>query len=145
MSQVQCRVSLAALAEDPYPILRKLQQEEPVSWIEELHLWLVTRRADVVDILRDPVTFTVASSESLLEDNLGTTMLSTDGEAQQRTEAFKVVSTGAVLLLGLLGGVFGLLKVDTWTKGYYTKRLFIGLPLAILGLFGLLALLVAQR
>ena len=41
------RVRLADLARNPYPVLKRLQQEEPVSWIEELQLWFVTRRADV--------------------------------------------------------------------------------------------------
>src|SRR5262249_7730559 len=48
---------------------------------------------------------------------------------QERRERFAVVGVGAGSLLGLIGLVFGLLKVDTWTKGYYTKRLFIGVPL----------------
>jgi cytochrome P450 len=72
------------LARNPYSILKQLQQEEPVSWIEELNLWFITRRADIIDILLDPATFTVASSESLLEDTIGATMLSTDGKGQQR-------------------------------------------------------------
>ena len=53
-----------------------------------------------------------------------------------------MVGVGAVSILGLVGLVFALLKVDTATKGYYTKRLFIGVPLAILGFFGLYAMLV---
>jgi len=44
-------------------------------------------------------------------------------------------------VLGLLGLVFGLLKVDTWTRGYYSKPLFLGVPAAIIGLGTLLALL----
>lgn len=32
-----------------------------------------------------------------------------------------------------LAGVLGLIKIDTATKGYYTKRLFIGVPAAIIG------------
>ena len=35
---------------------------------------------------------------------------------------------------------YGLLKVDTWTKGYYTKRLFLGVPAAIIGFVALAAL-----
>jgi hypothetical protein len=31
-------------------------------------------------------------------------------------------------IIGMIGLVFGLLKVDTATKGYYSKRLFIGVP-----------------
>ncbi|WP_146589429.1 hypothetical protein [Posidoniimonas polymericola] len=50
--------------------------------------------------------------------------------------------TGAVLLL--LGGVFGLLKLDEATKGYYTKRLFIGVPAAIIGVLLLAVVLEAM-
>ncbi len=60
-------------------------------------------------------------------------------EASQRQERFAFVGLGATGVLGLLGMAWGLLKVDTWTKGYYTKRLFIGVPLAIVGTFGLYA------
>ena len=34
-----------------------------------------------------------------------------------------------------------MLKLDTATKGYYTKRLFIGVPAAIIGAVTLLAVL----
>ena len=60
--------------------------------------------------------------------------------AYRRHERFAVVGVGAASILGLLGGVWGLLKIDTATKGYYTKRLFLGVPLGILGAFGLLVL-----
>jgi hypothetical protein len=66
-------------------------------------------------------------------------------ETRERTEGFKVVGVGAVLLLGLLGSVFGLLKIDTWTKGYYTKRLFIGVPATIIAGFLLAALIAAKH
>jgi hypothetical protein len=49
-----------------------------------------------------------------------------------------VLGVGATSVIGLLGFVFGLLKIDTWTKGYYTKRLFIGVPAMIIGGFMLL-------
>jgi hypothetical protein len=59
-----------------------------------------------------------------------------------RQERFEIVGGWAGGVLGLLGLVFGLLKVDTWTKGYYSKRLFIGVPAAIIGGFALLSLLL---
>ncbi|HEY3392214.1 MAG TPA: hypothetical protein VGK58_05885, partial [Lacipirellulaceae bacterium] len=62
-------------------------------------------------------------------------------QISQRQERFALVGLGATSVLGLLGLAWGLLKVDTWTKGYYTKRLFIGVPLAVIGTFGLYALL----
>jgi hypothetical protein len=61
----------------------------------------------------------------------------------RRQNRFAIVGVGAGSLLGLMGLVFGLLKVDTWTKGYYTKRLFFGVPAAIIGLVGLLIVLNA--
>jgi hypothetical protein len=63
-------------------------------------------------------------------------------DAYQRQERFAVVGVGAGAVLGLLGFCYGLLKVDTWTKGYYTKRLFLGVPAAIIGLGTLLAWIV---
>lgn len=57
----------------------------------------------------------------------------------------RLIAVGALSggTLGLLGVVFGLLKVDTWTKGYYSKRLFLGVPAAIIGLGTLFAFLLA--
>jgi hypothetical protein len=53
--------------------------------------------------------------------------------AYKRQDRFEQVSMGATSVIGLLAFVFGLFKVDTWTKGYYTKRLFIGVPAMIIG------------
>ncbi len=39
---------------------------------------------------------------------------------------------GSALVVACLALAFGLLKVDTWTRGYYTKRLFLGVPAAII-------------
>jgi hypothetical protein len=58
----------------------------------------------------------------------------------RRTVRFAVVGVGAGSVLGLVGLAFGLLKVDTWTRGYYTKRLFLGVPAAIIGLLALLGM-----
>lgn len=63
-----------------------------------------------------------------------------DGLARKSRIGMVGLSAASVLIL--LGGVWGLLKVDTLTKGYYTKRLFLGVPLGILGLFGMYAALV---
>jgi hypothetical protein len=62
-------------------------------------------------------------------------------DASNRKARFAFVGMGAASVLGLLGMVWGLLKVDTATKGYYTKRLFIGVPVAIIG--GVVALLLS--
>ncbi len=47
----------------------------------------------------------------------------------------------AVMALSVLAGIFTLLKIDTWTRGYYTKRLFLGVPAAIIGAIFLLSFL----
>lgn len=44
----------------PYGEYARLRDEEPVRWAEELQAYLVTRHADIVDILRAPETFSSA-------------------------------------------------------------------------------------
>ena len=78
------RVRLETLSRDPYPMLKALQEQEPVSWVAESQAWFVTRRSDCLAILLDSTTFSVASASSLLEDTLGQTMLSTDGMRQRQ-------------------------------------------------------------
>ena len=36
---------------NPYPLFRRLQTEDPVHWDPYLHTWVVTRYADVLDVL----------------------------------------------------------------------------------------------
>ena len=38
---------------DPYPLYRRLREEDPVHWDPYLHSWVVTKYADVVTVLRD--------------------------------------------------------------------------------------------
>jgi cytochrome P450 len=40
-----------AVLADPYPLYRRLRTEHPVYWDPLLHAWVVTRYADVVDVL----------------------------------------------------------------------------------------------
>ena len=39
---------------DPYPLFRRLRNEDPVHWCEPLNGWLITRHDDVMAGLRDP-------------------------------------------------------------------------------------------
>jgi cytochrome P450 len=80
-------VTLDGLSRNPYPIYARLQREEPVSWIESLGMWFVTRRKQVLNILLDEETFTVHSPSSLLEDTFGPMMLSRDGVEHTRLRA----------------------------------------------------------
>lgn len=58
-----------------------------------------------------------------------------------RVESAVILSSFAVLGLAF---VFGLFKIDAWTRGYYTKRLFIGVPAFIIAVGGI-ALLWAMQ
>ncbi|MEQ8210005.1 MAG: hypothetical protein RH917_09255 [Lacipirellulaceae bacterium] len=60
----------------------------------------------------------------------------------ERLDRIFGVTAFAGLTLAIIAGVWGLLWLDTFTRGYYTKRLFLGVPAAIIGgicLIGLIA------
>jgi cytochrome P450 len=42
-----------AVLADPYPLYRRLREEDPVHWDPFLHAWVVTRYADVVTVLHE--------------------------------------------------------------------------------------------
>jgi hypothetical protein len=54
-------------------------------------------------------------------------------DAYARRGKFKLVGVSSAGVFALLFTVWGLLKVDTATKGYYSKWLFVGVPAAIIG------------
>ena len=70
-------------------------------------------------------------------DNATQTLLASWRDYARR-ENVLLVSLAMGAILATLAGVVGLIKLDTYTKGYYTKRLFIGVPAAIIGLVLLL-------
>jgi len=80
-------LTLYQLSDDPYPRLAQLRATTPVAWLPETEMWLVTRHADVVAVLRDPVTFTTDHPGSPIQDIFGRQMLSTDGDEQKRYKA----------------------------------------------------------
>ena len=49
-----------------------------------------------------------------------------------RRDGLVRVGSLAGLVLGVVASVFSLLKIDAWTRGYYSKRLFLGVPAAII-------------
>lgn len=73
-----------ALARDPYPWYAQLRSKEPVSWIQELGMWYVTRYEDVRAILMDDRRFTTASEKSLIFDTFGAQMLTSEGAEHDR-------------------------------------------------------------
>ncbi len=81
---VGASVTLAALERDPHPLLARLREREPVSWVPALRGWLVTRRDLVLEAMRDPETFTVDDPRFSTAQVIGPSMLSLDGEEHQR-------------------------------------------------------------
>jgi cytochrome P450 len=77
-------VRLSDLAIDPYPILARLREATPLAWVEETQMWFVTRRTDVLSILRDPETYRTDSPRSTIRDTFGTQMLSAEGDLHRR-------------------------------------------------------------
>ncbi|HTX83070.1 MAG TPA: cytochrome P450 [Streptosporangiaceae bacterium] len=81
---VGARVSVAELAADPHPALRRLREAEPVSWLPAIGGWLVTG-ADLVDrVLRQPGAFTVDDPQFTTARVVGPSMLSLDGTEHRR-------------------------------------------------------------
>jgi cytochrome P450 len=78
------RVRLSDLAIDPYPILAGLRETMPVAWVAETQMWFVTRRVDVLSVLRDPEAYRTDSPRSTIRDTFGTQMLSAEGDLHRR-------------------------------------------------------------
>ena len=71
-----------------------------------------------------------ASDDALLLDRWETYM---EGfEERRRTDRLAGVALASSMVVAVLGLAYGLLRIDTWTRGYYTKRLLLGVPAAIL-------------
>lgn len=73
-------VTRREMVEDFHGSLRELRTAAPAVWISELDGWVVTRYDAVVDILRDPVRFTVEDDRFSTGRVVGPSMLSTDGD-----------------------------------------------------------------
>jgi cytochrome P450 len=73
-------ITMQDLETDPYPWYERLRDEEPVSFVPALGLWLVTRWTDVRHVDLTPEVFTAATEPSTLNRSLGTNMLGLDGE-----------------------------------------------------------------
>jgi cytochrome P450 len=80
-------LTLETLAVDPYPSYQRLREEEPVSWVPALGMWMVTRYADVQAILMDDANFSVRSDHSLVLAVFGEQMLSQDGDDHDQAKS----------------------------------------------------------
>ena len=71
--------SLGELELDPHPLLARLREHEPVSWLPALEAWLVTRRDLTLEAMRDPGTFTVDDPRFSTGQVVGPSMLTLEG------------------------------------------------------------------
>ncbi len=76
-------ITLEALAENPYPLYRRLR-DEGVVWVEAVERWLVTRWEDFDAVERDSDSYTAMEHGSLQTRVMGRTMLRSDGAAHRR-------------------------------------------------------------
>lgn len=67
-----------------HPLLARLREREPVSWLPALEGWLVTRRDLAMQVMRDPTTFTVDDQRFSTGRVVGPSMLTRDGEEHRR-------------------------------------------------------------
>ncbi|HEX5897087.1 MAG TPA: hypothetical protein VFY47_12245, partial [Thermoleophilaceae bacterium] len=76
--------SLEELELDPHPLLARLREREPVSWLPALGGWLVTRRDLALEAMRDSATFTVDDPRFSTGQVVGPSMLTLDGAEHSR-------------------------------------------------------------
>jgi cytochrome P450 len=72
-------VSTEQLDRDPHPVLARLREHEPVSWLPSLDGWLVTRYDLAVSAMRTDEAFTVDDERFSTARVIGPSMLSLDG------------------------------------------------------------------
>jgi cytochrome P450 len=84
-------ITLEELERDPYPAYARLRDEEPVSFVPAVGLWLVTRHDDVKAVATDPATFTAATDPSTLNRTMGENMLGMEGPEQEWIRAITEV------------------------------------------------------
>jgi cytochrome P450 len=77
-------VTLAQLEADPHPVLARLREHEPVSWLPALDGWLVTRRDLAMAVMRDAETFTVEDPRFSTGQVVGPSMLTLEGAEHKR-------------------------------------------------------------
>ncbi|MEM9777279.1 MAG: cytochrome P450 [Chloroflexota bacterium] len=80
-------ITIEQMDRDPYSIFQQLQAREPVSWAPAFNFWMVTRRADVLNMLRDAATYTMEPIDGQInpmEDTFGPMMLSLDGPEHKK-------------------------------------------------------------
>lgn len=81
---VGATVSISQLESNPYSVLDRLRETEPVSWVPALNAWLVTDRDLAIQAMRDATTYTVQDPRFSTGAIMGPSMLSLDGPEHDR-------------------------------------------------------------
>jgi cytochrome P450 len=84
MFPIGAAASLDELERDPHPLLARLREQEPVSWLPALDGWLVTRRDLAMQVMRDAEGFTVDDPRFSTGQVVGPSMLTLDGAEHRR-------------------------------------------------------------
>jgi cytochrome P450 len=84
MFPIGAAASVEELERDPHPLLARLREDEPVSWLPALDGWLVTRRDLALQVMRDAETFTVDDPRFSTGQVVGPSMLTLDGDEHRR-------------------------------------------------------------
>ncbi|MCU1361887.1 MAG: cytochrome [Ilumatobacteraceae bacterium] len=100
MTSIGASITLAQLEADPYPALAQLRADEPVAYVSDMDMWLVTRWDDVEMVHVRTDVFTSATEPSWLNSVLGVNMLGRDGADHRRLKdalqpTFAPTATGA--------------------------------------------------
>jgi cytochrome P450 len=77
-------IGVEELENDPYPAYARLRADEPVSWVESVGLWLVTRWDDVSHVIKSPDVFTGETEPSTLNRTFGKNLLGSEGPYHHR-------------------------------------------------------------
>ncbi|MBA2332741.1 MAG: cytochrome P450 [Actinobacteria bacterium] len=76
--------TIEELERDPHPLLARLRESEPVSWLPALDGWLVTRRDLTLEVMRDAETYTVDDPRFSTGQVVGPSMLTLEGVEHAR-------------------------------------------------------------
>jgi cytochrome P450 len=84
---VGAAITLEELERDPYPLYAQLREDEPVSYVEAVGLWLVTRWDDVNTVDKTPDVFTGETEPSTLNRTFGKNLLGSEGAYHDRVRS----------------------------------------------------------
>ena len=77
-------IDIAAFTADPYPALKQMRTEAPITYVPELGATLITKRIDVHEQEKRIETFSSLQPDGLMTKLMGENMMRKDGDAHLR-------------------------------------------------------------